>query len=627
MTEFFQQVGITYGVVYLIGGFFFTAIGMLFMSVIPSIRRTDNPYSYVLNAFAAGVTIAVSCFAIVWSRGNSIMWITILLWVFYIFKNGRCKRGGMDFWQTAKKVLKWETLAVLLFFYIAFYFVFYYVFFIRGGGSFFSDFYYYGNAVVYMLETHSESCSFEGLINQVSAYHYGELWLSALAAKTFGLKPIYALLLFAYPVFAFLCMLGMASMCKSIVNSPDWVAAVAGFGALFILPLPSFISYGSLAAHPKNMVMASWLIWGASTYLDKNKILALVIMLMTVPFYSPIAPGMLTLCFCFVVYEQSKVRLDWRSFVNPYTIVAVLMAVFFALFYLSQPSLPYSEPRVFLYEGSWIHNVMVFFVRRMGRFSIVMVAVLIPMVLVLWKCDRERRRVWIALLLCWYISALASCAVAGTMKQISRDGGQIFVNYTLVTTIVAYYLVALCLCALLLRKLKPVFLSIIIILMSLSSVFLLLHQKKNSFVYPVSNKLSDERQFDLLKDCFQDTNPVFGSFYLKGERFYIDEELRMMPNIISNGYFAPYDLSCLQVPKELPRVLDDSHSRALYQYVQIEKQKGTFVSENQSIIDFINEFHIEYLLVKDMSEIPQQYRNRVRLLAQFTDISIYQIVF
>lgn len=133
-------------------------------------------------------------------------------------------------------------------------------------------------------------------------------------------------------------------------------------------------------------------------------------------------------------------------------------------------------------------------------------------------------------------------------------------------------------------------------------------------------------RFDLLKDSFQGTNPVFGSFYLKGERYYINDELLMMPNVISNGYFAPYDLSCLQVPKELPRVLNDSHSRALYQFVQVQKKKGTFVSESQSIIDFIKEMNIEYLLVRDLNEIPQQYRNDVRLIVQFTGISIYQIM-
>ena len=628
MNEYFQQIGITYGIAFLIGGCFLATIGMALMRFVPSLRRTDNPYSFALNAFAIGLTIVVPCFAIVWSRGNSIMWIAILLWIYYFFKTKTqcCKEDGIGFWQILKKVMNWKTVTILILSYVAFYFLFFYVFFIRGGGSFFSDFHYYGNAVVYMLEAHSESCSFQGLINKVSAYHYGELWLSALAAKTFGLKPIYALLLFSYPTFAFLCMLGLASMCKRIVNSPDWVAAVAGFGALFMLPVPSFLSYGSFAAHPKNMVMASLFIWGVSTYMDKNKLLALVIMLMTVPFYSPIAPGILTLCFCFVVYDQSKGRVDWRSFVNQYTIVTVLTAVLFALFYLFQPSLPYSEPRMFLYEGNWIHNAMLFFVRRMGRFTIVLAVALIPMVLVYKKCDRECRNVWIVLLLCWFVSVLVSCAVAGIMKQISRDGGQIFMNYTLITTIVAYYLVALYLVVLILGKLKPIYLSILIVLVSISSVFLLVNKKKNSFVYPVPNKVSNELQFKLLSDSFQGTNPVFGSFYLKGERYYIDDELLMMPNVVSNGYFAPYDLSCLQVSKELPKVLDDSHARALYQYVQLQKQNGTYVSENQSIIDFIKEKNIEYLLVRDLLEIPQQYRNKVRLIIQFTDISIYQII-
>lgn len=626
MSDYFQQIGISYGIFFLIGGIILTAFGMLIMRLVPSLRQTSNPFSFVLNAIFIGLTTVIPCFVIVWCKGNTIMWMAVLLWLYYFIKFPFCKMDGIGFWRMVKRILDWKTIVLLLFFYITVYCAFYHVFFVRGGGSFFSDFHYYGNAVVHIMETHSESSSFQGLYNQVSAYHYGELWLSAFAAIIFGLKPIYALLLFAYPVYAFLCLLGLASLCKTLTNTPNWVSAIAGFGGLFLTPLPSFINYGSYAAHPKNMVMASFFILGVSSFFDKNKMLALVAMLMSVPFYSPIAPGVLTFCFCFIVFEHLREGCGWKSFVDQNVFVVLLTVVFFLLFYIFQPPLPYSEPKEFLYEGNWLYNALTFFARRAGRFTIVMAIILIPSFFVLWKSKKDNWRVWIALFLCWYVSVLASCAIAGIMKQITRDGGQIYVNYLLVTTIVVYYSVALYLCTLMMEKLKPIFLSILILLVSSSSIFILMHQKKNSFVYPVADKVSNEMRFDLLKDRFQEANPVFGSFYLKGERYYIDDELLMMPNVIPNGYFAPYDLSCLQVPKELPKVLDDSHARALYQFVQLQKQKGIFVSESQSIIDFLEEMNVEYLLVRDMSEIPQQYRNNVRLIIQFTGISIYQII-
>ena len=244
MSEYFQQIGISYGIVFLIGGIILTTMGMLIMRLAPSLRQSSNPFSFVLKAIFIGLTIIIPCFAIVWCKGNTIMWMALFLWFYYFIKSRSCEKDGIGFWQTTKKILDWRTVILLLFFYITIYCAFYYVFFVRGGGSFFSDFHYYGNTVVHIIETHSESSSFQGMFNQVSAYHYGELWLSAFAAIVFGLKPIYALLLFAYPVFAFLCLLGMASLCKTLTNTSNWVSALAGFGGLFLAPLPSFINYG-----------------------------------------------------------------------------------------------------------------------------------------------------------------------------------------------------------------------------------------------------------------------------------------------------------------------------------------------------------------------------------------------
>lgn len=146
-------------------------------------------------------------------------------------------------------------------------------------------------------------------------------------------------------------------------------------------------------------------------------------------------------------------------------------------------------------------------------------------------------------------------------------------------------------------------------------------------VYPVADRAYNEKQYDLLMKQFAGTNPVFGCFYLQGQRYFINEGslALMMPHVVDNGSFAPYDLSCLQVPETVPKVLDDSHSRALWQYVRIQKQKGTYVSDDQSLADFIADKQIEYFLVSDKEEIPETYRAEARLLIQFENEYIYQI--
>ena len=625
MDDCFQQIGITYLVVFIGSVLALFFVGLLLMRFVPSLRQNNSSFSFFLNAIAVGLTVVVPCFAIIWTRGDTVMWIAILLWAFYLFMKRKDFEGGVDLCQKNKEVFGWDKVAIIALACLTVYATFYYVFFVRGAGTFFFDFHFYGNASVYMLNTHSEAANFYGLVPIVSMYHYGELWLCSLIAKILGLKPIYVLLLCVYPFFSLLCMFGMASVCKTIAKTSDWVSAIVGMGALFFIPQPSQLSQGALLESPKNLVMASFVIWGVVAFLDKNKLLALVALLMSVPFYSTIAPGILSFCFCFVVCEYYKKGKTWKSFVNPHAMAILSVAVFYGVFYLLQPSLPYSEPRAFLYEGNWLLNALSFFVKRTGRFIVVVIPVLILLFLVVRKDSKEHKRLWSVTLLCLLVSVMVSAAVGGIMKQVSRDGGQILTNYLVATTMVACYLVILYACAALTRNAKPVILPLLVVLLSISSVLYFLYHARNSVVYPVADKTSNEKQFDILKDHFGGSNPVIGGFYLKGERFYTDENLDMMPHVTINGYCFPYDLSCIHVSPTLPKVLDDSHGRALYQYIQIKKQNGTYVSDEQSLTDFIAEKHIEYLIVQDFDEIPPKYRKDVALLIHFDEKSIYQI--
>lgn len=625
MEAYFQQIGITYLVVFLGSVIVLFFVGLLLMRFVPSLRQNSSSFSFVLNAIAIGLTVVVPCFAIIWTRGNTVMWIAILLWVFYLFMKRKDAEGGIDLCQESKKMFGWDRVAVMALSCVTVYAMFYYVFFVRGAGTFFFDFHFYGNASVYMLDTHSESVTFFGLFPIVSMYHYGELWLCSLIAKVLVLKPIYVLLLCVYPLFLLLFMFGMASLCKTIAKTSDWVSAIVGLSALFFIPQPSLLSDGALGENPKNMVMASFVIWGVVAFLDRNKLLALMALLMSVPFYSTIAPGILSFCFCYVVCEYYREGKTWKSFVNPHTFVILSVAVFYGVFYLLQTSLPYSESREFLYEGNWLLNALSFFVKRTGRFVVVLIPILILLFLVVRKDSREYKCLWNTILLSLFVSVMVSAAVGGIMKQVSRDGGQILTNFLVATTMVVFYSVILYVCVALMRKTKPVFLSLLVVVIAISSVGYFLIVQKNSFVYPVADKTSNERYYDTLKAHFAGDNPIMGGFYLRGQRFYTDESLNMMPHVTHNGYCFPYDLACLQVSPTLPKILDDSHGRALYQYVQIQKQNGVFVSEEQSLIDFIAEKHIEYLIVQSFDEIPPKYRSNAHLIIQFDEKSIYQI--
>ena len=622
MNEYFQQIGISYGMFFLITLLLFFLVGLLFIRIIPSLRSDNDLFIRFLNLIMVGITIVIPVFAIIWSKGNSVMWLAILLWIFFFIKH--CPSKEMSRNLKIKRALTLDYILILVVSCII-YFAFYAVFFIRGAGSFFFDFQFYGNAIVHMLDTHSESVNFLGIMPIPSMYHYGELWISAFIASIFSLKPIYVLILITYPLCAFLCVIGMASICKAIMKTPNWVSLIVGIGILFFIPLPSIGSYGALVDVPKKTIMALFVIWSVANYLNKNKLIALVSILMSVPFYSTIAPGILMFCFCFEVYEQSKDGIRWKSIFNIYTMVTMLVAVLYVLFYSIQITLPYSESHEFLYEGSWLLNSLIFLLKRTARFVIEIIPICLILFLIRRKCEKEDLCLWMVVTICLFVSVIVSSAVGGVMKQVSRDGGQIFTNYMMATLNIFLYSAILYLIRILLNSHKNIQ-SLLLVIISICCTSYYMFARLDTQIYPLADKQYNERQYNILNEKIKEDNPIIGGFYLNGKRYFSLPEYDMMPNITKSGFFSPFDLSCLHVSDNVPKVLDDSHSRALYQFVQIQKKEETYVSDEQSITEFIELMQIKFLIVQNQDEIPEKYRECAHLLVQFPNSSIYQIV-
>ena len=99
----------------------------------------------------------------------------------------------------------------------------------------------------------------------------------------------------------------------------------------------------------------------------------------------------------------------------------------------------------------------------------------------------------------------------------------------------------------------------------------------------------------------------------------------MMPHVLKSGYYAPYDLAEVDMPDNIPAIHDDSKGHAFWQYVYLQKKNGAFVSNEQSMLDFVDEKRIEYLIVNHGEALPRVFEDRVVLIASYDGNVMYRI--
>jgi hypothetical protein len=585
-------------------------------------RSNSNWLLTLFNTMIIGTTTVVPVFAIIWTRGNSIMWLAIILWIVYaIF----LRKGEMESDSSKKSIplFSFSAVVVLL---VGIFASSYYMFFVRAGGELCGDFLYYGNASCVMMHEHVETASFASLFHYPEPYHYGELWLTVLCSTIFGLKPIFVLLLVSYPLFCFMLILGVAALCKELTQMHDIQALVLGVCLLFFMPVVSLLIpwMRTPIASPKNLVILVFLVWGMLMLLKRDFPKAFVAFCMLVPFYSTVAPGVLTFVFLLSIVLQCKESGGWKRLWNKYAVITVCLAISFGVFYLVQKKSPIEEPVRYLYEGNWTVNALSFAAKRSLRYLIL----LLPTAFILLYYTRKKRYnsgIWKGFG-CLVASILVSCLIGGFMREISRDGGQITTNY------VENMLFIVCFCAMVFVVFKvaeklhqfPKWMFCFLFLL-----YPLLEGKASiadNNNYPVGN--SGVEKFFLTRELLELKNRDVKSAEFRpplNEKGEINwhQAFPIMPHILKSGYYAPYNFSELDLPKDYPAVLDDSHHHAFWQYVYFQKGKGTFVSNEQSMLDFVKDMGIEYIIVNQGTYLPTIFVKKTTLVTKSDGDTLY----
>lgn len=203
-------------------------VGWLFFSFIlrkRSFITTSNIFIHIAEKSIFGITIIIPCIALFYTKGVTVQIISLLTLVFLLFFSKKNKKIGDE---SIILKPKWKDYIIIFIISFLIYLFHYY-------SSYLPDFVFYGKLSKSLIEIKSESTlilyNSYGIHQQLSLYHFGELWLNGFISKIFTLNSIFSLKNIIYPFFHFFSFLLLFGLVSKKINL--WLSLILTFGLLY----------------------------------------------------------------------------------------------------------------------------------------------------------------------------------------------------------------------------------------------------------------------------------------------------------------------------------------------------------------------------------------------------------
>ena len=606
------------------------AIGRTLVCLLSEWRDEKNAYQTVLNSFLLGYTSVLPLFAIVWSRGNSLFWLAIILWLFYVlWWRKPCKAEWFIDWRTEIKVLA-IALAILT----GCFAMLYYFCFVRSEGQIFSDQIYASNLTQSILTYHNEAY-FRTDVSIAQTYHWGDSWTTALWSFLFCAKPLYVLYCVTYPFFLGICILGITTITKGMPESfPTILCLLLGILYFFYWNLSSFLTPwhgGAFIAELKNYLMIVFMAWGISHIIKNNYAQGFFAMLLLVVYYSPMAAGVLTLVCLLSFFINDKFKLSIQTIINPYVIGSVVIALCYGLFYVLQPDI-FTEGAFTRHADHSNMWVLGFIIKRICRPIVAITPIAIITGAYICKFKKETLKKYVTYYLCTLGSCFVACVVGGFATKFEVNAGQIATNfYGTVSSLFVFVSLIYLLNELTTRYKYIAYATIVVIGIAYPAYFF--YKGANSAMFPIEPMSIEEKEaYASLQTIFAE-NPVEEMGYMRN---YMLPENRNNPkteydlyfpmdrlvHILPNGYH-PYCLSAYDMPEDIDPMWNDMAECELWQYGAKLTQEQQECTKKQIIRKFITQRGINYILVEKGAKLPEYLMDKFEKVFDWDDNVIY----
>ena len=616
-------------------------IGWLITSFFSEFRNKNNILSNTFVNLTLGFVTLVTIFAVIWTKGNSVMWLSVLSFFLFFWLR---KKKNVD--KEPLKITKqiWIELGISILSASVLFFLGYWLFFMRTGGDVFIDYPYYANVSNKLILSHVETSSLHSQDLGASFYHWGEIWFNALWAFVFQLNHYYTLLLVTYMYFATLLVLGAASIVKNIFPYHNLLCLLLGLSFLFFVPVLSIVfPLGAVSQHPKYFIIAIFILWAFMGIQTKDVSQVALALLLIVPFSTVMAPGCLAFLFFYVAYDKYMAEgKTWYLIFNKYVFSILVVVILFAVFYKIQPLLGYSETNQSSELKSKIDNplfsIFTFSAKQSFFFIIRFVPILIALFFLKKKTyiPNNNFKEILPIIVCVLLSGFVAMLVGSITRLFILDGRQIAVNYGLIVTDITLFVSLIYMLSLFSSR-KSRWLVMIAL-----NVFYLFASIQEANKYNIYGKTGDFNPMEItfyqeIQNSFTDLNKPINFAYFRSyegmetgswlRRINFIIPLEKMVHISPYGFYAPFCLSALDIPDDTKEIVDEREESQLWKFVQKQKTNGSFVSTNDAMLDFLIAKKVEYIVVESGATLPDFLHGRSNLISSFQENNVYKVNF
>ena len=553
--------------------------------------RTEGSFASISLSVFLGMVFIIPLFALIWTGCNSIMLLCLPLWAALFFLRGK------DSIKPKFHRIRFSRAIIALAVALAVQGLFYYLFFVLSQGNLNGDLQYYANVSANLADSHIETTRVYPESATARMYHYGSAWLTAMVSVIFGANPVYAFCLVSIPILVTVVLYTLIAL----FDSPLAAVICIIFVPLVVLLLPWM---RPAVTNPKLFEILLFTAVFAMLLDSGHRQSALCCLLFCVPFYSSVAPGILTFAFIFGWVERRKI-------LNPASILSAALALLYFVFYALQPS----DGLVIKPSPVDWGDVAGSTLQLSAKWTARLVLTLIPTGLILFI--RKRNKLDDSTLYKLIYSLGAACIVSALIgsaaKSFIRDGGQIFTNFAEASLpLLVFYILYVSLFEFISSKSARI-LSMLSMLAFYGACFYFFGSK--AFYFPETAHKNDAASYEALLDKINPDEAVFGYYrdYANlGEAYHFfccTQLYYPLPKLayFTNKPYSPYCLSVYELPDNLEKIFDDRQHSYLYQFV--ESGKG-------DVYDFIKDKKITHIILDSYLPLPSYLEGKVSRIAE-----------
>ena len=606
-------------------------------------QNKDNPTVLFFKKITFGLIIITTIYALFVTSGRSIYIVSAFLLV-VVGLISLIKPNLKKFLQQIRGIEARQLTISIVLLCLVFSYAFYFLIYYSEGGTV-PDYVFYSNAC-YLLNS-------SGVENPISAYlglspntapyhyHYTQIWLCALVAKTFGLKYYHVLVLVVFSILQIIILVGMAAFLSKIkaLNSNIYTRYFYSLLILLIAPITiansgfEFLHYyhfKSFFDYPKlGEIYVLYIL--AILYLADNKyVFALLSILFLVPFYTTVTPGILAGSTFVLSFLIIKKKIKYKSGIVSLSLILIVFILTIGFYKIFVPSnapggVFNSDVNLFTHLNI---DVIWESVRIMGKLIISLIptlAVLIITILYLLKYKKleisaNKLNLGFLISIFGFSGLVFSSITAAFIRPFNHDSQQILYNFIdPLLAIILFLLIVFFLKTIRNKFLKICTTSLLLLILVVNTI----HFSTGMFFIGNNYYSADRKEFQTkVLMSIDDNLPI--AFIKDYSRFDITKnphillpymDLPFSELIHLNGYYTPYCISILDIPENAFTQIkqnrgvsfDFRHFSSFGIFVNDQKRNTSFTNLDQSKIDFIKRKKIGYIIIETGAPIPKSF--------------------